>query len=171
MNETQIIMAYEPMIQRCVNHFMSRAGMGSTSRKEDLLQEARISFLTHIRSHAPDEYGKCHYTILHDLCEAARRDYPLSISRQTFLNKKKEPLFLLSLDDIAVLEDGEESLAACELRCSIEAVLKNHPETDTLLIQMKAEGSSNRQAGKRLGMSDSQVSKKLKQIRRELTAQ
>ena len=170
MNESRILLAYEPLIRKCVNLFMARAGTGRTSRKDDLLQEARISFLNHIRTHTPEEYGKCRLTILHDLCESVRRDYPMGISRHAFLNKV-QPLHIYSFDDITGLEDNQNAFTHSDLKCSLAAVLKNHSAEDVLLVRMKAKGYSNREAARRLGMSDTQVTRKLKRIRMELNAQ
>lgn len=168
MDETQVLQEYEPMLNKIVNSFMSRASAGSTSRKEDLMQEARISFLKHIRTHQPSEYGKCYFTILHDLCEAVRRDYPFGISRHDFLSSNRQALFIYGLDDVWMLEDKEEPLSGCDLLCELQAVLETHSQQDSEIIRLKTKGITSRQIAQRLCISETYVSRTLKKIRMEM---
>lgn len=171
MNEEQLLLTYEPKLNCIVKSFMKRATTGRTSREDDLMQEARLAFLEHIRTHEPDEYGKCYLTILHALCEAVRRDYPLAISRRDFLNREKPSMCLYSLERAEDIETLEGLVEATELRCSLEAVLSNNGEQVKVLVYLKAIGYTNKQAGILLGMSDCQVTRALKKIRLELLIQ
>lgn len=171
MNEEQLLLAYEPKLNCIVKSFMKRATTGRTSREDDLMQEARLAFLQHVRTHEPDEYDRCYLTILHALCEAVRRDYPLSISRRDFFNQEKPSIHLCGMEKAEDIETLEGLIEAAELRCSLEAVLSNSTEQVKVLVYLKEIGYTNKQAGVLLGMSDCQVTRALKKIRFELFIQ
>lgn len=171
MNEEQLLLTYEPKLNCIVKSFMKRATTGRTSREDDPMQEARLAFLQHVRTHEPDEYGRCYLTILHAICEAARRDYPLSVSRYDFLNHAKPPVYLCGMEKAEDVETLEGLIEAAELRCSLEAVLSNCTEKVKALVYLKGIGYTNKQAGILLGMSDCQVTRALKKIRLELLIQ
>lgn len=171
MNEEQLLLTYEPKLNCIVKSFMKRATTGRTSREDDLMQEARLAFLQHIRTHEPCEYGKCYLTILHALCEAVRRDYPLAISRHDFLNREKPSIHLCGMEKAENVETLEGLIEAAELRCSIEAVLSNGTEQVKELVRLKEIGYTNKQAGILLGMSDCQVTRTLEKLKHNLLIQ
>jgi len=133
------------------------------------MQEARIAFLQHIRTHSPEEYHRCSLTILHALSDAVQRQYPLSMPRAVYLAKEKRtPLFIVDFNkaDEAFALDG--SCEAVDLMNEIMEVAEKFPEEAMKLVKLKMEGYSNREAARRLGMTDAWVSRMLKRIRRLL---
>lgn len=166
--EATIMNTYEPMLNKIVNKFMAKTSMRTVS-KEDLMQEARIAFLKHIRTHRPEEYHRCSLTILHALCDAVQRQYPLSIPRTVFFCKEKRaPLFIVDFnkaEEALALDDGCE---AVDLMNEIMEAVERFPQEAVELVKLKLNGYSNREAARHLGMTDARVSRMLKQIRRLL---
>ena len=168
-HELEIMTHYEPMLWRIVHNFMSRCSM-HTMQAEDLIQEARIAFLMHIRTHRPEDYGRCRLTIWHALCDAVRAQYPVSMPHGVFTNKEKRgTVRLVDVEYMAqALASDEEQYEAVELAAQIMHEVETFPEEATKLVHLKMKGYTNREAAQRLGMTDYQVSRTLKRIRRLL---
>ena len=71
MTEQEIINRYDKLLWKHVHNFKGRC-KGTTIPDEDLIQAARMAFLEHIRTHKPEEWSRCGFTILHALCDEAR---------------------------------------------------------------------------------------------------
>ena len=168
LTELDILTSYDPMIRKTVYNFMRRCSV-QTMSAEDLLQEARLAFLQHIRTHEPRDYGRCRLTILHALCDAVLRQYPLSMPRAVYLSKEKRaPLCIADFnkaEEAFALDDGCE---AVDLMNEIMEAVESLPQEAMELVKLKLNGYSNREAARQLGMTDVRVSRMLKRIRRLL---
>ena len=166
--ELEILTNYEPLLKKTVYNFIQRCNVRTLSA-EDLMQEARMAFLQHIRTHKPEEYGRCRFTILHALCDAVLRQYPVSMPRAVFFDRgKREQWVMVNLDDEVQYEARNGGYDAADLAAQIMDVVGTLPEEAMKLVKLKLERYSNREAAQKLGMTDVQVSRMLKQIRRLL---
>lgn len=167
-HELDILTSYEPMLRRTVFNFMRRCSV-QTMSAEDLMQEARLAFLQHIRTHRPEDYGRCHLTILHALCDAVLKHYPVSMPRGIFFDGSQRQRWVMeTLNNEAHYMAQDGGFDAADLAAQImEAVEQFHKEA-MKLVKLKVVGYTNREAAQRLGMTDAKVSRLLKQIRRLL---
>lgn len=132
------------MLGNIVYNFMRRRSE-QTMSAEDLMQEARPAFLQHIRTHRPEDYKRCRLTILHALCDAVLKHYPVSIPRGVFFGgaRKCQRRAAASLEEAQyIARDG--GYDALDLAAQIM------------------------EAAQQLGMTDVQASRMLKRIRRLL---
>jgi len=168
INEATIMDSYEPLLNKIVNNFTARTTLRTVPR-EDLMQEARIAFLKHIRTHMPEEYHLCRLTILHALCDAVQRQYPLSMPRAVYLAKEKRaPLFIVNFEKAEEELTVDGNCEAVDLMNEIMQAVERFPKEAMELVKLKLNGYSNREAAQQLCMTDARVSRMLKQIRRLL---
>ena len=164
MTEIEILIQHEPLLNAIVNRFIRRCSMPTTSR-EDLMQEARLAFLLHIRTHRPEEYGRCWLTIWHALCDAVRRDYFVSMPRAVFFNKDQRQHHAAYRDTLPmVLKNGANPYELSDLLAAVMAEAEKHQPEAVRLVELKREGYSNREAACMLGKSDTWASRTLKRM-------
>ena len=163
-NEEQIIQQYEPMLQRIVKNFRRRCSHPTTS-EADLLQEARIAFLEHIRTHEEQDYSRCYRTIIHALFETVRRDYPVYVPYGAFRKHDYNKITLIDCDAVEVPSASNE-LEKIEVTSMFLGFIDELTQEERQLIKLKMNGMTSREAGRRIGMSDVQVHRLLTQIRR-----
>lgn len=166
-HEELIMRQYESMLQRIVSSFRRRCSYPTTS-EADLLQEARIAFLEHIRMHNEHEYTRCYRTILHALFDAVRRDYPVYVPYGVFRTHDFKKISTISYDAVEVTSDNE-SFENIEAASTVSAFLGKLTKQEQQLIKHKIDGMTNREAGQRVGLSDVQVSRALRRIRKKQT--
>lgn len=169
--ELDILTSYAPMIRRTVSNFMRRCSV-QTMSVEDLMQEARLAFLQHIRTHRPEDYGRCRLTILHALCDAVLRQYPVSMPRGLFFDGSQRQQWVMErLNNEAHYMAQDGGFDAADLAAQIMKAVEQFPKEAMKLVKLKMEGYSNREAAQQLSMTDVQVSRMLKQIRRLLDSE
>jgi len=166
--EMEILTGYEPMLKNIVYNFMRRCSE-QTMSTEDLMQEARLAFLQHIRTHRPEDYRRCRLTILHALCDAVLKHYPVSIPRGVFFGEDRQGQrwAAASLEEAQyIARDG--GYDASDFAARIMWTVEQFPKEAMKLVKLKMEGYSNREAAQELGLTDVQVSRTLSRIRRLL---
>ena len=168
-NEQEIMNRFDPLLWKFVYSFISRCSK-STVPPEELIQEARLAFLHHIRTHKPEEYHMCRLTILHALCDAVQRTFPVGMPRAVFADKQRRGTFLFHNfdegEELLIDTDNDYNRIDLALRLMQEA-RKISPVAEDLL-RLKANGYSNRAAAQLLGKTDVQVCRTLKQLRNTL---
>ena len=166
--EMEILTSYEPMLRNIVYNFMRRCSE-QTMSAEDLMQEARMTFLQHIRTHKPEDYKRCRLTILHALCDAVLKHYPVSIPRGVFFggDRQCQRWAAASLEEAQYIARNG-GYDASDLASQIMWAVEQFPKEAVKLVSLKVEGYTNREAAQQLGMTDAQVSRMLKRIRRLL---
>lgn len=165
MNEEQIVKRYEPMLNKLVWRFMVRCPAGRAIRK-DLLQEARMAFLEHVRTHGEDEYMRCYRTIFNALYEAVRREYIVHVPHGVFKRETEKGKEVMPFSEIVqglALEEGYEQV---EIITDIMQTARD--EQERRLVRLKLVGLNNRDAGRVLGMNDVQVTRNLQRMRARL---
>lgn len=164
--ELDILTSYEPMLRRTVYNFMRRCSV-QTMSAEDLMQEARLAFLQHIRTHRPEDYGRCHLTILHALCDTVLRQYPVSMPRGVFFDGSQRQQWVMErLNNEAHYMAQDGGFDAADLAAKIMEAVERFPKEAMKLVRLKIAGYGNREATQMLGMSVVQASRTTKRIRR-----
>ncbi len=158
MHEEAIIQQYEPMLKSIVIDFSQRKA-GKAAAFQDLMQEARIAFLCHIRTHREQDFSKVYYTIWHALYEAARREYPLSISYKAFSKQRRTPIALIPLDDEAMQLTCEDELQW------LDSFIRSFTAEEQELILCKLDGMKNSEIASRAGVSNATVTRRLQRLR------
>ena len=168
-HEQEIMNRFDPLLWKFVHSFINRCSK-STVPAEDLIQEARLAFLHHIRTRKPEEYHMCRLTILHALYDAVQRAFPVSMPRAVFIDKQRRGTFLFHDFD----EKEERLIDTANDYESIDLALRLMQEARKIspaaeeLLRLKANVYSNREAAQMLGKTDVQVSRMLKQLRNAL---
>lgn len=88
-HEKEIMRSYDKYLGRIVHTFMRRCRVRTVSA-EDLMQEARLAFLKHIRTHKPENYGRCYLTIWHALCDAVVRAHIVKMPHGVFFDQERK---------------------------------------------------------------------------------
>lgn len=167
-NEQRTLAEYDNMLWGFVHQFLRRCKSPSVYA-EDLIQEARMAFLSFIRTHKAEELYQCRLTILHALCDAVKRCYPISMPRGVFLDRGKRNSYHFSdIDELPEVMDGGNSYESIELMNQIREISDTLSDKTHELVRLKLQGYSNREAARQLGISDAAVSRRLKQIRQRL---
>ena len=164
-HEQEIMNRFDPLLWKFVHSFINRCSK-STVPAEDLIQEARLAFLHHIRTHQPEEYHMCRLTILHALYDAVQRAFPVRMPRVVFIDKQRRGTFLFRDFDEEEerLIDTANDYGRIDLALQlIQEARKISPEAEDLL-RLKANGYSNREAAQLLGKTDVKVCRTLKQL-------
>ncbi len=138
--------------------------------REDLLQEARLAFLHHIRR-IPDESAipLCQFDIFGVLCAYCRAMALVRIPKYCF----KEEIRKVRRADYtdALLEPDRTSSVGMELSVEIRDFENTLSETERRVFRMKREGYSNREIIPRAGVAgEPQMSRLLKSVRSKARA-
>ena len=149
-------------------HAFYRLSEQYTLSVDDFIQEARLAFLQHIRTHDRNMWAACTLTIKGALMECVRRNYPLSVSRNHFCQTMKAGLRFTSLDEIT-FEHGasrEDDHSGIDLKTAIAQLTTEEQQ----IIGMLLEGWSVTEIADRMGKPHQTISYRLKAIRRKTVA-
>ena len=136
--------------------------------REDLFQEAAICFLGEVERYG-EETAKTHgRTLHHTLWEAVREAYPLKISYDSFSKAKRQPLKVEPLHGLEHMLAKADPTEKIDTRLDFAAKLEELSEDDRQIIRWRLEGFTQAQIGKRLGVTPTQMCRRLKRIRRQL---
>ena len=165
MSEAEILQRYDLYLCKQAHTFY-RLSRQHTLTVEDFIQEARLAFLQHIRTHDKSMWAACTFTVKGAMMECVRRDYPVAVSRNHFKQMLQSGICFTSVDEII---DGHG--AGCEDDHSGIDLLRfvdRLKEKDRAIIRMRLEGFSVVEIGKALNISPQAVYGHLKMIRRKL---
>ena len=167
MSEAEALAKYDKILWYHV-HALSHLTHNHAISLEDLIQEARLAFLLHIRTHDESMWGACALTIRGALFDYARRNYPLSVSRYGYRGElDRETLFIS--DDEPTIGDGlatEDDGSDIDLRSALDQLTEKERE----LVLMRLEGLKVTEISERTGRSHQVISYRLKAIRRKIIA-
>ena len=163
MTEAEALQCYDTFLWKQV-HAFHRSASGTALLLDDLIQEARIAFLQHIRTHVESMWPACSLSIKGALYEYARREYPLTASRYGFTKTIKARIKFCPYERIMLNEWYEDDHTALDLR---EAIVHLNA-SDKQIIMMKLEGMTIKEIADAISLSQQVVSYHLKSIKRNL---
>ena len=165
MNEVEILQRYDRYLCKQAHAFY-RLSRQHTLTVDDFIQEARLAFLQHIRTHDQPMWAACTLTVKGALMECVRRNYPLTVSRNNFSKTLKAGLSFTSLDRITN-EHGtaqEDDYSGIDVTNFIDQL----SEYDQGIIAKRLEGWSIVEIGKQMGTTRGKVAYHLDAIRRKI---
>ena len=162
-------------LKMTVTRFMARCSQknrnGIVSR-EDLMQEVTLCFLNEAEKYG-EAIARTHgRTLLHAMYTAVMGAYPLSVPKRTasFKQIKSKGIWFDRWEDMAERIRVEDTSRKAIDRISIQERLEGLSEDDRQIIHWRLEGLTQREIGKRIGLSDKQMCERMKRIRREIMA-
>ena len=165
MTETEALKKYDAFLWKHVHAFY-RSARCQTIPLDDFIQEARLTFLQHIRTHEESEWAACTLTIKGALYDLVRRAYPLKVSRHRFSKTIRERL------SFGTVECHAEELLCEDDHTDIDLWmhLAGLTEEERQIVVMRLEAMTLDEIGKRLGASRQVIGYRLKAIRRKMVA-
>ena len=157
-----------------VSKFMSRCSQTNRTgviSREDLLQEVTLCFLAEVERYGEETARKHSRTLFNAMYKAVMGAYPLSVPKRTSGFKKltKTPLWLDCWEDMGErIRTGDPSTRIID-RISLYERLEELSEGDKQIVRWRLEGLSQREIGKRMGLSDVQMCREMKRIKAEIT--
>jgi len=177
MDSTQaqeILERNETFLKITVSRFMRKCSASNRNgvlSREDLLQEVTLCFLSEVEQYG-EETAKTHrLSLLQSMYQAVMTAYPLSVPKRSSGFKKITSKHLQieewgsMADRIRVDDFTVKTLDRISIRERLEAL----SESDRQIIYWRLEGVTQREIGKRIGLTSVQMCREMKRIKAELT--
>lgn len=170
MTEAEALQRYDAFLWKQVYAFC-RLSKRQQQPLDDFIQEARIAFLQHIRTHPETEWNACTLTIKGALYEYARKEYPLTVSHNKFSKVLSEKIYFIgdAQYEMEVYREGkrhEDDHTDIDLREAIDHLNAR----DKQIIMMKLEGMTAKEIGDRTGKTSQAISFRIQTIKRKIVA-
>ena len=139
--------------------------------REDLIQEVTLCFLSEVERYG-EEIAKTHgRTLFNSMYKAVMGAYPLSVPKRTNGFKKitEKHLKLDRWEDMGERIRIEDPSSRIIDRMAFQERLEELNEGDRQIIRWRLDGLSQREIGKRMGLSDVQMHREMKRIKAEIT--
>lgn len=137
---------------------------------DDFIQEARIAFLQHIRTHDESMWAACTLTIRGALMECVRRNHHLYVPRKSICDEIRKEVSFISMDNEKRCEwlmgYRDDDYSDIDLRAAIAQLTTEEQQ----IIRMLLEGWSVTEIADRMGKPHQTISYRLKAIRRKTVA-
>lgn len=160
--EGDLIKQYEPFLSRMVSIYMTQAKLPTSGQRADLMQEARLALLTHIRRiESVDQIFMCHIHVISAMCRHKEQMGLLHIPHGKYEKERQkyERVGVELLNDLPA--DGEDVL----FRVVVDAFLDTLNPSERRAFEMILEGYTNREIMREIGLkSDSQVFRYLRRL-------
>lgn len=170
MTEAEALQRYDAFLWKQVYAFC-RLSKRQQQPLDDFIQEARLAFLQHIRTHPETEWNACTLTIKGALYEYARKEYPLTVSHNKFSKVLGEKIYFIgdAQYEMEVYKAGkrhEDDHTDIDLRQALD----NLSESDRQIICLKLEGMTAKEIGDRTGKTPQAISLRIRTIKRKIVA-
>lgn len=163
----------ETFLKITVSKFMRRCGQENRSgivSREDLLQELILCFLSEVERYGEETARTHRLSLFHSMYQAIMTAYPLSVPKRSGGFKKitENPMQIESWEDMQSIIKQADPTDDIINQIDTAAMLEELLPTDKQMIQWRMEGMTQREIGKRIGLSDKQMCMEMKRIRRQL---
>ena len=165
MSEAEALAKWDAYLWKQAHAFY-RLSEQHTLTLDDLIQEARLAFLQHIRTHDESMWAACTLTIKGAMMECVRRNYPLKVSRNNFKRLLHEGIVFLALET-GIDTDGicyEDDHSGIDLRTAIAKLTTAERE----IICLRLEGLNVMEIADKTNTSHQKISYRLKVIREKM---
>lgn len=166
--EAEYMEKYEPYIIRTVKSYSHCNGWDSSF--DDMLQEARLAFLLHLRK-VPDEayIFPCRLNLFDALYNHTANAYGVSIPKHKFKQQRGNFSFA-SMDDGTVPEIGDNGANAegMESEISFKDLMKIFSPEEQRLAQMLAVGYRKCEVQRRMGLCNGAIYRRVNSMRRKV---
>ena len=143
--ESALLRQYDPLLHSFVHEFHRKGGSRGVDNTEDLIQEARLEFLRHLRRIPdPSQIARCRYHVLGALCTYCRTMAIVQIPKYCFHQTVREVVCVRDVEDTVPCQRTnaeDEALLNVELDRFLETLT---PEEQTV-VQMKLDGYTSRE--------------------------
>lgn len=143
--EAALLRQYDPLLQSFVNEFHYKGGSRGVDNTEDLIQEARLEFLRHLRRISdPSEIVLCRFHILGALCAYCRTMALVKIPKycfsQTLRGVQRE-----DGDVASIIEQQETTDDDILFNIELDEFLNSLPPEERIVVRMKLDGYTSRE--------------------------
>lgn len=156
MNEEKYLLEYDSWIKRCVNAYIARGKNQSAELREDLYQEARITFVEFMRKNGTPPYDKdtlktCLRYIDCRLYRMIVEYRGMGYYHDTFKRDKNCSLIIELSDELKnVLSVEDEDVT------DIDEWIASLPESYQQIVKMRIAGYSMEEIAKSIGLKHKQ---------------
>ena len=175
MNNTQaqeILERNEEFLRITVSRFMRRCSQSLSNgvlSRENLMQEVTICFLAEVEKYGEETARTHRLSLFHSMYQAVMTAYPLSVPKRSSGFKKitEKHLIIHEWESIAYKVRTDDFTAKTINRISIQERLEALSDSDKQIIRWRLDGLSQREIAKRKGLTDVQMCREMKRIRRQ----
>lgn len=165
-NETFLKITVSKFMRKC-----SQKNRNGVVDREDLFQEVTLCFLSEVERYG-EETARTHgRTLFNSMYKAVMTAYPLSVPKRTngFKQITAKGIWLDRWEDMGERIRMEDPSSRIIDRISFHERLEELSDSDRQIIQWRLEGLSQREIGKRMGLSGVQMCREMKRIKAEIT--
>lgn len=167
----EVLKRNEEFLKITVSKFMSRCKQDNTNgviSREDIMQELTLCFLSEVEKHGEKVARMQKYTFLHAMYSTVIQAYPLTVPKRTSGFKKIiANITLDSWEDVQDRITVDDFTAETIESLSIRERLESMSENDRQIIRWRLEGLTQREIARRKDLTDVQMCREMKRIRRQ----
>ena len=175
MNNTQaqeVLERNEEFLKITVSKFMSKCRQSNRTgviSREDLMQEVTVCFLSEVEQYGEETARTHRLSLFHSMYQAVMTAYPLSVPKRSSGFKKitEKRLIFHEWESMAYKVRTDDFTAKTIDRISIQERLESLNDSDRQIIRWRLDGLSKREIAKRKGLTDVQMCREMKRIRRQ----
>ncbi len=171
-NAQEVLERNETFLKITVSNFMRKCSEKNRSgvlSREDLMQEVTLCFLSEVERYG-EETARTHgRTLFNSMYMAVINAYPLSVPKRTtgFKQITASHLWIDRWENMGERIAVEDTSSMVIDRISVHERLNKLNESDRQIIDWRLEGLSQREIGKRMSLTDVQMFREMKRIRRQ----
>ena len=159
--EMMLLRKYKPYLVSLARDYCNHVSLPFSDCLDDLIQEARIAFLRHIRRiESEDDIYLCKIHVLSAMSKYKESMHVVRIAHNAYAEHKDKST-RVSVDERDRAVTSEET----EVRLHFEEFLGTLNQEERDLLTLKEQGYRNREICAQVKMSDSKVSRLLKALR------
>lgn len=143
--EATLLRQYDPLLRSFVYDFHFKGGSRGVDNTEDLIQEARLEFIRHLRRISdPSEIALCRFQVLGALCDYCRAMALVKIPKYCFSQTLRE-LQREEGDATSIMEERETTDDDALFNLELDDFLKSLPPEERIVVRMKLDGYTSRE--------------------------
>lgn len=161
--EVELLTKYRPYLARMVREYLSRVPLDAAVHYEDMMQEANLAFLLHIRKmrEITDVY-LCRLHVFAALRRYRESQFIVNIPHYRFSEYRN------SFSACALTPDRESEATSGEVADELLAdeFLDTLSENEHAAVELRQDGYTNREIGRKIGLKDWQITRLFQRIAR-----
>ena len=166
--ETEIITRNEAMLKQIVSRFMGQGNASMHSGmidRNDMMQEVTLSFLQEVRRYGEAEAVKHQRTLYHSLYMAVIAALPVKTPYYAYSREKRQNVITVDIDEEYSIADLESDTYG---EIAVMDMIGGLAEQEQEIVRLRMEGFTQKEIGRRIGLSGVQICRAMKRIRRQL---
>lgn len=172
-NAQEVLERNENFLKITVSNFMrkcSQRNRNGVLSREDLMQEVTLCFLSEVERYGEETARTHSRTLFNAMYMAVIRAYPLSVPKRSsgFKQITASHLWIDRWENMGERIAVDDTSNMVIDRISVHERLEVLSSSDQQIINWRLDGLSQREIARRIGLSDVQMCRTMKRIRRQL---